>query len=329
MRDAFELVRGGVSEKDLVPVLTHFAFHEGRVYAANGRVQLSAPVPELAHLSLTVPAAAFIAAMDGCTETEPKIGVAKDELSLIVKGKRFRASMPFGGIEEFPMHAVADTLKEDRIDPGLLRALTVLRPLIGEDASRPWCATVLVANGQALATNNIVLAAVKLRTPLPPFALPVFAVDELLRINRDPIACVVDATSVEFVLPGEVHVRAQLLAGAWPDVTAVLDLAHSGAKMTKVDSEQLCSAIKSVIPFCDDAKLPRVKLARDVVTAVGAAMTAEMRGFKGIGRGDMTFHARPLLQALTLAREVGWEGFPRVPFRGPDVRGVVLGLITK
>jgi hypothetical protein len=45
MRDVLKFVSGAVSTKDVLPVLTHFAFRDQRVHGFNGRVHICAPLP--------------------------------------------------------------------------------------------------------------------------------------------------------------------------------------------------------------------------------------------------------------------------------------------
>jgi hypothetical protein len=54
MLDSLQLVRGAVSKERLVPVLSHFAFRDGRVCGFDGRTYINAPAPDIT-LNLTVP----------------------------------------------------------------------------------------------------------------------------------------------------------------------------------------------------------------------------------------------------------------------------------
>lgn len=321
MRDAFKIVRGAVSTKDLVPVLTHFALHNGRLHGYNGRVHISAPVKDLASLpSFTAPATRLMAAIDGAGEEDPRLEIVDKVLKIIAK--RYRAQVPTGPIEDFPLIEVAE--KRQKIRKGLLPALAALRPFIGEDASRPWCSSVKVQGAIALATNNSILAEVSLPFVFPmEGALPVFAIDELLRIGEEPIALSYDDVSITFYLPGDVFVRSQLLAEGWPDAKAVLKAAHDGAKLKLIPAD-LASAIQRVKPLSADDKHPRIRLAEGEVATLTGDSQGVVSGFKDIGNG--TYYADVLLQVLEVATRIDWSRFPRVPWEGDGISGVMLGL---
>src|SRR5580765_5634703 len=103
MREAFDLVRGAVSKKDLIPVLTHFAIHEGRVHGFNGRVHISAPALDARALpSFTVPALLMTAAVDAC-RGEPQFEVRDSQVHIKDSASSFRATLPTGPIDSFPL----------------------------------------------------------------------------------------------------------------------------------------------------------------------------------------------------------------------------------
>lgn len=114
MRDSIQLVRGAVSTKDLVPVLTHFALSQGWLHGYNGRVHLCAPVADLKHLALTVPAIPFLQAIDGVGPgIEPTLtllpaptalGEAPTPLPALGSGGEpdHRPERPLGGSESRP-----------------------------------------------------------------------------------------------------------------------------------------------------------------------------------------------------------------------------------
>ena len=101
MIETLRIVRGAVSTKDFVPILTHVAVHEGRVHAFDGRVAISAPIDLPRSLSFTVPLIPFVAALEACEGAKIKI-VHKDE-SVTVTAGTFRATLPTGKIADFPL----------------------------------------------------------------------------------------------------------------------------------------------------------------------------------------------------------------------------------
>jgi hypothetical protein len=257
------------------------------------------------------------------------VRVRKDDATyqdLTVTGGRFKASIPSLDFERFVLKEEVRG-KVKKLARGFLAKLTLLREVIGEDASRPWVATMRIGDGHAVATNNIILVSIPVEWPHAPIALPVFALDELIRLGQEPTSCAIDERGVVFNLPGNIRIHSSFLPGQWPDALQTLATLHEGATLTPTDCAALCDAVDLVTPFCEDPKLPRVKLENGVISALGGAMRADITGFKGIGAACMTFHVKPLLQALTLSQALDWGRYPRVPFAGAHgIKGVLLGV---
>lgn len=336
MLEAFKLVRGAVSERDLIPVLTHFAYEKGRIHGFNGRVHISAPVVLPKDFpSFTVSANLLMAAMDACAELDPILALSDNILT--VSSGRFKAKLSVGSIAEYPIPSIppvppiAKGRKKKKDTGGLLPILEILRPFIGEDASRPWCASIRFQDGCAYATNNVVLATLPLpeNILLTTCALPVHAVDELIRLKLEPVSIVADGDhALVFHLPGDVWMKTSLIADGWPDVGVILATIHApsdGSKPVWVKvPPTLLDAVTSILPFCPDPKLPAIVLDDDTVTTRAGASTASAGGFKGL---TGTYHAKALQQVLGSATGVAWGLYPRVPWVGEGgLMGALVGL---
>lgn len=329
MRDAIELVRGAVSTKELVPVLTHFAVHEGLLHGFNGRVHLCAPVPELKGLSFTVPAVPFLKAVDACG-TEPKVEQLEGRVR--VSSGRFKALLPTGAVEAFPFPEPPPKKLRTKVPAPLLPVLKALRPFIGEDALRPWSAAVRVDAGHAFATNNVTLAAARVHLALPAMTLPVFAVDELLRIGLEPTHLSLQEHAAVFHLPGNAWCRTALFVDPWPDVLGVLHAAHKGAKLTPV-AAGLLEDVQRVRPFCPDAALPILRVSAAGVATQEGEMSAEIVA-PHTADASGSYHAVPLELVLSAATHADWLRCPRVPWKAAErsssvaLEGVLMGVRT-
>jgi hypothetical protein len=328
VRDAFNLVRGAVSKKDLVPVLTHFAVHQGRIHGYNGRIHISAPCADLAPLpSFTVPAQLLLAAIDACAD-EPVLTIDDDKpdrIEITDTGSAFCAVLPVGHIDQFPIPP--PPAKGKRMRGPLLDVLRTLQPFIGEDASRPWCASIKLHGAVAFATNNVALAAMALPVgmPLTDCALPVFAVEELLRIGEEPQSIAFEeGHALWFALPGSVQVRTCLVdVGQWPDAAGVLKAAQLDAQYQAIDPS-MAAAVQHCVPFCPDPHNPAIVLDKNCVRTQDGATTACVGGFAGLAG---TYHATPLQLVLAAATGAAWDKAPRVPWQGAGgLAGVLMGL---
>lgn len=321
MRDTLNLVRGAVSTKDLLPVLTHFHIYEGRVQGGNGRVAIDAPCQELAGFDCTVPAERFLKAVDAC-DSEPKLKLTDGGKLTVSKGK-FRATLPLADHAAFPrtpaVPKVNSFLGKVKL-PALLPLLRRLYPFIGEDASRPWSCGVLLDGGYAWATNNVTLA----RAPCPVFQntlLPVFAIDELLRIGQEPVSIQADENALWFYFTGGWWMRCQKLQGAWPDVAAFMP---AEPPVRAWPAAPLAVAVRKVLPFCPDPKCPVVQIGPEGVGTLEGEMSA-LEGYDDLPAG--CFRAEPLLAALDAAQSVDLSTYPKACYwSGEDIDGIIVGM---
>lgn len=335
MLETLKLVQGAVSTVTLIPVLTHFAFHDGRVRAFSGRLSIDAPLPELKHLTGTVPAEPFVKAVEACGDAE--FTVMQYPNGVTLESEHLTVSMPCGPLDAFPgvdaqpQRDARATMKPNMKCPELLPALRALRPFIGSDASRAWAMGILFEGGTLAATNNTTIATVTLpRQMKRAFILPAVAVDELLRLNLSPRGIAVDSQRATFFLPGDITLQTALVDGAWPKSPGiVVEEQHTGAKFKKLPP-RLHGAVKGLLPFCADPKAPVVFFDGDQIHTAPGPLQGHAEGFKGLGTGK--FRVEPLLAVLEVAQEADFGRFPRVPWKGLAddgiaVRGIVLGML--
>jgi DNA polymerase III sliding clamp (beta) subunit (PCNA family) len=325
MRDAFNIVRGAVSKKDLVPVLTHFAINKGWVHGFNGRVHIAAPAKEITDLSFTVPATLAMAAMDAC-KGEPIFTPKNGRIAVRDTASKFNAILPTGKVEDFPLPEQSQ-LTWQKCETPFLKVLQALQPFIGEDASRLWCASIRFQGPWAMATDNVTLAQCASPLPMLDCALPVFAVDELLRIAQEPLQIAQEGThSLFFRLPGRVWLRTQLIADAWPDAIAMLNKVHEGATLQEFDVNMVEEAVRLIQPLCPDPKLPIIVFDETTVSTKEGNSEARFPGFQHLGNG--TYRAEALLKMLSVAVRADWSKFPRIPWEGRGVRGALMGVMA-
>jgi len=317
MLKTLKLVRGAVADKDLVPVLTHFHIHDGRIQGGNGRVTIDAPCPELAELNITVPADRFLKAVDGC-DGGPNLNVTEAGALMVKKGG-FKVRLPLSPQDDFPR--IEQEPGEEPIPvKDLLPILQRLRPFIGEDASRPWLCAVAVMDGYAYATNNPVMVRVP-AGDLPFMTIPVFAVDELLRMRLEPESVTVTETGLLFHLPGGTWLQCRSLAGEWPDVGEYFE-EHGNYPMVP---SGLKAAVEKILPFCPDLKFPEVHLGPEGISTADGAMSAIV---ETTDLPESRWHAKNLLLILSEATEIDFSTWP-APCRWSGVgglQGVAVGL---
>lgn len=299
MRETLAFVRGAVADKEnALPALTRFCITGGRIQGSNGRIVIDAPCAELKSIEALVPADRFLRAIDAClaidSNKDPKIEIT-DAGRLAIALKPFRASLPITPVDTFPRAAPTEGKRGKALR--ILPVLAMLRPFIGEDSTRPWCLTIYSDGENAYATNSAMIASMPVSAP---FQLPVFLIDELLRIGVDPTEMTTDERSATFFYPGDAWLRSQLIGDEWPVKTAqsILDFK---AKLKKIP-DGLVESIESIVPFCANPKIPLIHFTDRGISTQPGETQAEI---EGAGWPPLAFDARNLLPMLRSAARFG------------------------
>lgn len=317
MLETLRFVRGAVAEGgSLVPVLTHFCVYKKRLQGTNGRIYLDAPCAELP-FETVVPAERFLRAVDAC-DGEPDMKIT-DTGRLIIKRGKFRAQLMTQGVDMFPLGQVSAG-KKIKIGAPLLPVLKTLRPFMSSDAVRPWASTLLFMKGAAFGASNAMIASIKQGSIDKTIQLPVFAIDELLRIGNEPDHYAFDETSITFFWKDS-WLRSQLIVSDWPVKTAEDWLAMK--IKTKPLPKDLIAAIDRLIPFCPDPKAPVIRFKGDTIATLEGESQAEMGGFN-VGEG--VFRAENLKAMLAVADKMAITE-KAAHFSGPDSFAGVMSLL--
>lgn len=325
IREAITWIRGAVSTKDLVPILTHIAITDGTVSGFDGRVLMRTPCPALSGIEAAVPARKFLAAIDAAGPVSPFLTHADNVLT--IRAGRFKASLPTLPLSDFPL-ALPTPTNQWALQSGFKDALRALRPLVGDDASRPWANGVWFTGKTACATNNVALAVYDLPASLPwAGILPSFAIDEILRIEETPIQASSTPDSLVLWYASGGFLKTRLLDGEWPrSPFTMLDEAKKGIKFQKLPAT-LAASVESIIPFCPQERAPHIVLANKEVRTQGGGMGAVVAETLVL-KEECTFHAEPLRIVLSRATEAAFDRYPSILWRGSGMRGLLLGMRT-
>lgn len=315
MLESLKFVQGAAAKKDFVPELQHFVISDGVVKAFNGVVALSSPI-ELS-LACAPHAVTMVKAIAKCTDV---VGLTLTTNGrLLVHSGPFRSYVPCVPLENTPPVEPKGDLHS--IDgESLLKALQVLAPFIGNDASRPWSNGVLLRGQSAYATNNVTLVQYWVGAGLPVEAnIPAAAVEELLRVGRAPNALQAADASVTFHYEDGRWIRTQLLATDWPNVEPILD---KPAKLIPVP-EGLVEHLETIKPFLENELL--VYFGDNHIRTMDTVDDGTLIAVPGITfEGVYRHSALRLLGGVATA--VDFTGYPEpVMFQGDRLRGAIIG----
>lgn len=210
---------GAVAKKDLVPYMSHFTIQQGVVTAYNGEMSLSSPIDS--KLNCKPKAKPLIDALKLCKDDI--------DLSLTPTG---RLKVSSGKFKSF-IDCTTDTfirpeiegVKIDVCGEKFMKAIEILEPFIGDDASRPWTNGVLFDKGSCYATCNPILIQYWLGDVWPlKVNIPKFVIRELLRIKEIPTHIYLTNRSITIEFQKGRWLKGQLLSNQWPDLDRILNV---------------------------------------------------------------------------------------------------------
>jgi DNA polymerase III sliding clamp (beta) subunit (PCNA family) len=318
MLDSLKFVMGAVSTKDFHPELTHFRIQGGHVRGYNGTIALSSPLP--LDITCNPKAEPLVKAIQSCYSDEAVTVSLLNSGRLSIKSGKFKALIPCLESSSFDTFPEGEyyTIDGERF----LKALKMIYPFIGSDASRPWAMGTLLLNESIFATNNILLIEYWLGYQFPVCCcIPRLAVSELLRIKENPVAIQVGATSITFHYENDRWLRTQLFdAKTWPDLTKVLKAESAPQPIDK----EVFEAIRTVKPFIDKVGL---------VYLTDGLMHTHMDMEQGAQYQiptvvDSAYNAEMLLTIEGVAQEIDWSTYPKpCLFFGDRLRGAIIGAL--
>lgn len=319
-----KLVRSVVSDRDLVPVLTHFHLYGYRIQGTNGKLTLDAPWPNYSAIPINVPAEPFVRAFEAMDEPELFI---KDNRHLLVSQGKMKVRIPIN-LETFPRASKPEVW--DPMDNSLVEVIRRVRPFVSNDASRLWACGILYREGYVYATNNIVMV----RVPWTPsslgdmdtFTLPDVGMDQLIKCNLPVEAIHVRDNAVGFEMEGDVWMESLRYTEQWPDVERMFDdpdIDWEGLPALKGSERAI---VEKLLPFVPDKRHPVIRFEGDKIATLEGEMEAAVETQCGTG----AFHATPLAAVLAVATHMNIDRHPKaVPFADhltSEMQGLMMGV---
>ena len=246
--DSLKFVQGGVSRKNLVPVLSHYFIREGRITSYNGELAISAPIDLPKELEVYPKASVFFNAIEQCNEATD-INIL-DNGHLKISSGKFKAVIPCMSKDDSIEVKPTGKSYQEFDGQALYDALQAAISFVGNDASRPWSNGILFQNQTVVATSNAVLIQIWVpETRMPELNLPAQAVRELLRVKRPPSKMQIDDNSVTFYYPDTSWIRCHLLSTHWPNLDTLLD---SGKEVALCQlPHDFFEGLESILQFTD------------------------------------------------------------------------------
>lgn len=316
MIEAVRFVRGAVAKKDYIAELTHFLIENGRITGFNGIMALSSPID--IDLNARPKATTFANALNKCEDTITMHMTKAGRLS-IGSGK-FRALVDCVDNDVALTPVVPEGWEID-VGPKFMDAIRATAKYQGVDASRPWAMGLLFTGQSVMATNNVVFVEYWHGHMMPfDMIIPTVAVNELLRINQDPVRVTATANSITFHFADDRWLRTQLVSTGWPEkATTLLDRGFD----YKPVPPDLFEGLQAVKPFLD--KDGRVHFLGDELSTSQVAEIGAHYQVDGLPKGHC--YAFKVLELLEGATAIDFDPFPQpCGFLADGMRGMFLGM---
>lgn len=313
MIEILKTVNLAVATKGLVPIWTHYHFHNNRVQGSNGILFIDAPL-ELGY-DITVPAVKFYQAVKLCSK-ELKLKIT-DTGRLSIRCKKFRALINLAPHNSYP--AIEFSSRELFTCKNIKYFLEIISPFVSDDASRPWSRSVIIKDGYAWATNNISLARIKV-----PYTwqtvIPKYMIEALLAIENEPTHINIEKTRVNFSYTNGVKLGGSLPGAEWPDVAHLIEVTEADAV-----PNYFKETLEVLLPFCEDSKMPIFVLGDEGVSTDMREQGAKVDLAK---LPNSAFRAEPLLQVARIATHINFKRYPKSCYFTSNigVDGVIMGI---
>ena len=314
MLNELKFVKGAVSKKGFIPALTHFCIENNHIRSYNGSLALCSPIQF--DLNCAPKAIDFIKAADKCNEAV-SLSMTEGGRLRIISGS-FRAFVEC--LDEPMPHATPEGDQLDIDGQAILDGLKIIKPFVGDDASRPWAMGALFANSSIYATNNVSTIQCWIGNAMPLMcAIRRDAIDELVRINEPPTHIQYNNSSVTFHYSESRWVWCNLISNKWPDINRILDIPSYQIAYDK----RVFQALNNLEPFSD--VLGRIYfLPNEISTSLEQEQgaTYEISDFQYQGCYQIK-----MLRLTEIASTIDFTTYPKpVIFQGENFRGAVMGM---
>lgn len=314
MRDALKFCSWALAKKNFVESLTHYRIANGRVQTFNGSITLSSPI------DLTIECqplgATFLKTVESCKEAMHMTMTPGGKLS--IKSGKIRALIP---CTEALFPEIGPEGREIALEPGLIACLGKLEPMIAEDASRPWARGILISGDKAFATNNVVIAEAELSQKIPgTMNIPHAAINELMRIKKDPSHMMLSDHSATFFYEDDRWLRTALLETEWPDIGRIL---NKKAEPPFVFDDDFWEALESLKIHVDEFR--RLFIKPNFLTTSLDHNEASFAKIEGLPEGGC-YDLQMLRMLKGVAFAIDFSPYPAPAlWLGDGMRGAIIG----
>jgi hypothetical protein len=318
MHDTISFLKRAVTKDGKnTPVMGCYFVHDGVIYARNMALQAGAPFPALITEDFNVPASMLDSALD---RIKSDVDLTYSAGVATVSSTRLKVAIEC--ISDDPPALPVFPDEWQTVPPDMMAALKVALLFVSEDPG--WNAGIRLMGDRVTAINN--RSGVDMVVPgmsVPECILPPDCVVFILAQKLPPVQYLGSDTSIIFKWANGAWLQAQYLTGAFP-TTVDRILAIDNPEYPVEIADDWKAAYKDIAALSDG----RVMIQSDQMAAETQGSKAEYKVETQIPEGLKTYWS---VKGLDPVVEVATHWCPGTwpkpaPFKGPNLRGVVMGV---
>lgn len=218
MLKAVNFVYPAVGDKDGAEVLR---IKHGYVQAFNGSLAMCSPIPM--DIDCQPNAKTLRTALKKYSDNVLQLALT-DTGALQVKAGKFKSKIPCSS-EALPTIQLPSTRAEINCQL-IMDCFKKLLPFVCADPKpdRAWCNGILLKDGQAFATNNVILINLWLGVTIPgEFIIPKQFVEAALSVKETPVEIRISNNAIAFIYARGEWLYGNLIGSKWPSLDPILN----------------------------------------------------------------------------------------------------------
>lgn len=226
---ALEIVKPGLSNKEIIEQSTSFAFVDGRVVTYNDEISLSHPVEGI-ELTGAIQASELYLILKKIKQEDVEVTLTENEV-LLTAG-RTKIGLTLQAEIKLPITDFKNIKKWETLPEDFLLAMKMAMYSTGNDNNRPILTCVHVNEGGFIEGSDgyrIMKSTVSKQLNIPTFLIPSTSVNTLLKLN--PIKITMGEGWVHFKTEGGTIMSCRILEDVFPDTKSIL-IVDDGIEIT-------------------------------------------------------------------------------------------------
>jgi hypothetical protein len=317
MHDIIDFLKRAVTRDSEFVIMGCYFVQGGTIYARNLGIQAGAPFPALVTADFNVPAKALEAALD---RMRGAVDLTYNGGAVTVRSSHLKVEIPC--IAEEP--PAVPTMPEvwQGVPEGFMGALKVAVMFAAKDPG--WNNGIRLMGDRITAINN--RSGVDITVPglgARGCCITTACAEFILAQKGSPTQLCLEESAIIFKWSDDKWLQAQYLASEFPDAVDRI-LAAGGGECPVVLTPEWRAAYADIAALSDG----RLQIQPDKMVAVTGASTADYTIETALPPGAITYWSEKALDPVVAVAEA-WApaSWPKpAAFRGPNLRGVVMGV---